>query len=103
MEHFVDFIIWAFTVLGITTIITTSRLMHPIRLKIQKVSDLLGVLVTCPSCFGFWAALTLSLVHQSMTGNIIFDAFLGSGLMWYMIVPAVDHISTEEVTKTKGE
>jgi uncharacterized membrane protein len=90
MEHLVDLIIWVFTVLGLTTIVTTSGLMQPIRIRVRKINSLLGILVSCPPCFGFWAGMILSSVYQTMTGSLIFDAFLGSGLMWYIVAPSVD-------------
>ena len=92
MEHLVNFIVWSFTVLGLTTIVTTSDLAEPIRSGFKKINPQLGILISCPPCFGFWAGMILSALHQTMTGSLIFDAFLGSGLMWYLVAP----ISQEE-------
>ena len=87
MEHLVNFIIWTFTLLGITTIVTTSRILCPIRTRIQNIHSSLGSLISCPPCFGFWAGIILSVCYQTITGSTLFDAFLASGLMWYLVTP----------------
>jgi len=84
MEHFTNFIIWAFTLLGLTMIVTVSGITTPIRNKVAQLNLFLGELLSCPMCFSFWAAMIISYFYQSITGNIFFDGVLGSGLVWYL-------------------
>ena len=84
MEQLVNFIVWTFTLLGLTTIVSNSGLLAPVRMRIAKFSQFLGILVGCPMCFAFWAGMFLSYFYQSMTGNMFFDGVLGSGLVWYI-------------------
>jgi hypothetical protein len=84
MEHLVNFIVWAFTVLGVTIIVTQSTIFYPIREKVNGFSRYLGTLLGCPLCFSFWAAIMVSLATQSNTGNLFLDGCLGSGLLFYI-------------------
>ena len=84
MEQLVNFITWVFVLTGLTSIVSMSGIFMPIRQKIFKLNPFLGQLISCPMCFGFWAGLILSYFYQSITGNMFFDAVLGSGMMWYM-------------------
>ena len=84
MEYFVNFLVWIFTLMGITIIVTQSSIFNAIRQKIAKLNSYLGMLVSCPLCFSFWAGLFLSHFYTSLTGNMFFDALLASGVSWYM-------------------
>jgi hypothetical protein len=83
MEHLVTFLVWVFTVIGITVIVTQSSLLHPIRMKLARLNHHLGTLIFCPLCFSFWAAMGVSLLMESLTGNLFLDGCLGSGLWFY--------------------
>jgi hypothetical protein len=82
MEHLVNFIVWALTVIGITVIVTQSNIFLPLRKRITGINNYLGTLVNCSFCFCFWAAMGVSLLTKGMTGNLILDGCLGCG-MWY--------------------
>jgi hypothetical protein len=84
MEHLVDFLVWIFTLMGLTMIVTASNIMAPVRTQIAKLHKGIGNLVGCPMCFGFWAGMILSYFYQSVTGNLFFDSLLGSGVAWYI-------------------
>ena len=84
MEHLVNFIIWIFVLLGLTAIVSMSGIFMPIRQKVYRWNAFFGQLISCPMCFGFWAGLFLSNFYRSVTGNMLFDAMLGCGMMWYM-------------------
>jgi hypothetical protein len=84
MDNLVNFLIWAFTLLGLTMIVTVSAITLPIRNKIAQLNRFIGELLSCPMCFSFWAGMLLSYFYQSITGNIFFDGVLGSGIVWYL-------------------
>jgi len=84
MEHLVNFLVWMFTLLGITVIVTQSNILFPLRMKIAKLNRHLGSLVSCGLCFSFWAALAVSLLMESLTGNLFLDGCLGAGLWFYV-------------------
>ena len=84
MDNLVEFLIWSFTLLGLTTIVTKSHVLQGFRDISSKINQFLGKMISCPPCFGFWAGLGLSLFYKSMTGNMLLDATLGSGLIFYI-------------------
>jgi len=77
-----DLIIWILVCYGITSIVTGSIIMEPVRAKAWKVHKKLGELLTCPLCFGFWAGLFVSLLWLSPTNNLFLDCFISSGTCW---------------------
>jgi len=84
MDNLVEFLIWTFTLLGLTTIITKSYIFQKFRDISTNINFFLGKMMTCPPCFGFWGGAILSVFFQSITGSIFLDAILGSGLMFYI-------------------
>ena len=84
MEHLVNFIVWALTVVGVTVIVTQSQILSPIRMRLSKLNRYLGLWINCAFCFSFWAAMGVSLLTQVMTGNLFLDGCLGSGLWFYI-------------------
>jgi len=84
MDNLVDFLVWAFTLLGLTTIITKSNILAGFRGFVEKINSFLGKMIICPPCFGFWGGLILSCFYKTITGNILLDAILGSGLIFYI-------------------
>ena len=94
MEHLVNFLVWMFTLLGVTVIVTKSSLLLPLRLKISSINRYLGSLISCGLCFSFWAAIGIALLMDSLTGNLFLDGCLGSGLFWYVPdgVPEMSHM-----------
>tara|TARA_R100000152_G_C6697170_1_gene127476 strand:+ start:66 stop:344 length:279 start_codon:yes stop_codon:yes gene_type:complete len=83
MEKFFYLMIWAFAVFGITIIVTQSMLFKPIRDRIEKTSDFLGTLFSCPLCFSFWASIATSLLLGPVSDNLFFDGCIGSGSLWF--------------------
>ena len=74
---------WAFMVFGLTIIVALSQIMAPVRDRAHKIHPMLGTLISCPMCFGFWAGIILNLLgysHYGEYGNwgILFDGFLGT-------------------------
>ena len=84
MEQLTNFIIWMFVVMGVTIITTQSNLLAVPRQKLAKLNKYLGMLTSCGLCFSFWAALGVSYLMESMTGNLFLDGCLGSGIFWYV-------------------
>jgi len=84
MEHLVNFLVWMFTLLGVTVIVTQSSLLLPLRTKIFSLNRYIGSLIACGLCFSFWAAIGIALLLDSLTGNLFLDGCLGSGLYWYV-------------------
>ena len=83
MEVLLNFVIWVFSVFGLTTIATQSYILEPIRNEIKQINSWLGVLFSCPLCFSFWAAIIVSILLGSPSDNLFIDGCLGCGLIWY--------------------
>ena len=47
------------TIIGLTLIVTTSKLLKPFREWVAKKSLFLGELLGCSLCTGFWMGLTV--------------------------------------------
>lgn len=47
---------------GLIYIVTQSAIMLPLRLFALRISTLLGALIFCPACSGFWIGLVLGLL-----------------------------------------
>ena len=84
MEQLVNFLVWMFTAIGITVIVTRGNIFAYPRHMIGMKSKWLGMLLNCPMCFIFWASLVVSLLTESITGNLFLDGCLGSGLWFYV-------------------
>ena len=67
MDNLVDFLVWAFTLLGLTTIITKSHILAGFRGFVEKINSFLGKMIICPPCFGFWGGLILSCFYKTYT------------------------------------
>jgi len=117
MEYLIDIIIWCLVVFSASNIVAVSTLLQPVRdflhpTGIRKFSTkewkeynyeteewmvtnkrpvpILGKLIACPMCLGFWAGLVMSLVWFSPSHNIITDGLFGSITSW-MLYLAVQH------------
>jgi hypothetical protein len=84
MEHLVNFIVWALTVIGITVIVTQSSILFPLRQRLGAINNYLRTFLGCAFCFSFWAAMGVSLLFQTMTGNLFLDGCLGCGMWFYV-------------------
>lgn len=63
--------------IGITIIITQSKLFNPIRIFFCKINpNFLGILISCSLCTGFWSGVFTSLLFFSPTLMINPSTFL---------------------------
>lgn len=77
-----DFTIFLLATIGLTMIITQSYIFKPIRKIIQQISPVLGKLLHCPMCFGFWSGIlvkTMLLIfyHQLILLSLIIIVLFG--------------------------
>jgi len=80
---------WALTVVGLTTIITQSKLFAPIRRGFENLTG--SKFLCCPMCMGFWVGFGLSLIGLSNTTlplllRWLVDGWASSGLNWIVYV-----------------
>ena len=77
-------LLWCLVVFGITNIVVVSNLFERFRKLVYPVTTVFH----CPMCLGFWVGGVLSYIWRSPTGNIFFDAILGSVASWmlYLLV-----------------
>ena len=54
MLTFLEFLL---ATIGLTFIVTQSKLFEPIRAFFGKIHNKLEYLLRCPMCFGFWAGI----------------------------------------------
>lgn len=90
---------WILAHYGLTNILVTSKLFKPIRQRIDAYSDLLGDLVHCTMCMGWWVGIFMSMngfgMIQSIlvmdtlyqqSASVFFDGFFGSATAWLIHV-----------------
>lgn len=112
MGYLADFLTFCIAVFGATNIIVASALMKPIRdfitFKEMRKDDkgvlvgvtlrspvLLGKLINCPMCLGFWIAIFFSVMVWSPASNVmgksiaynhvlgcLYDGCIGSITSW---------------------
>ena len=75
---------WILVSFGITFAITHGKMFKAFRERAANLHRLLGDLVCCPMCLGFWTGIFLSLVWKSITGNFILDGFLSLSTCWLL-------------------
>ena len=73
-----EFIKFIFATIGLTLIITKSKLFEPFRNWCLKKSELLGYLTKCPLCIGFWSGLLVFSIEKIYIGDFIIYSFIGS-------------------------
>jgi hypothetical protein len=59
--NIVDLITYILGCTGITVILVSSDIIEPVRDFVSSRSNLLGKLINCPMCLGFWVGLAASL------------------------------------------
>tara|TARA_Y100000310_G_scaffold244130_1_gene248819 strand:+ start:916 stop:1293 length:378 start_codon:yes stop_codon:yes gene_type:complete len=111
MEYLIDILIWCLIVFSISNTLAVSVLFQPVRDLLHPVGirqyaknewkvwdskkedwvltdkrpiPILGKLITCPMCLGFWFGLVMSVVWFSPSHNIITDGFFGSISSWLL-------------------
>jgi len=83
-------IIYIIINIGLTIIVTKSKIFKKIREYLCKISpNFFGYLFSCPMCFGFWAGVLTSLVIFSPTLllNPLLNPFLASIFDGFFISP----------------
>tara|TARA_R110002051_G_scaffold72172_2_gene130542 strand:+ start:869 stop:1174 length:306 start_codon:yes stop_codon:yes gene_type:complete len=78
-------IVWVLAVFGASNGIAVAHLIEPIRKKIVNW-PIIGGLIHCPMCLGFWFGGAASLLTFSPTDNIIMDCFFGSITSWILFL-----------------
>lgn len=88
MKEFTNLIVWILAVFGATNGIAFSSLLQGFRTWAGAKWALLGKLLVCPMCLGFWLGGIASLTVHSPSGNFVADAFLGSCTSWiiYLLI-----------------
>ena len=112
VEGAAPFAAWALSVYGLTMLVTQSIVMRPLRRRIGALSRLvrlsarpilgrrgqrgrtkIEVLLHCPMCFGFWAALLLALFHVRLLPggflSVLLSASAGSAVSWILHLTTV--------------
>jgi len=77
---------------GITVIITSSVFFEDLREKVSNSSQILGKLINCPMCTGFWVGLFFGFISGIAPPVLI--GGLVSLLSW-SIYTVVDYFSTK--------
>ncbi len=77
---------------GITIIITTGAIFEELREKISDLSQVLGKLINCPMCTGFWVGFFFGFLSEIAPPIIV--GGLVSVLSW-ALYSVVDYFSTK--------
>ena len=75
---------WVLVSFGITFSLTHGKIFKGLRDEAAEISPLLGELLCCPMCLGFWTGSFLSIFWRSVTGNFILDGFLSLSSCWLL-------------------
>lgn len=77
---------FALLTLGVTYIVTQSSIMILPRMWVTARAPLMGTLIYCPACTGFWVGCGLQLGHDFGLGNVVAAGVVACGLMatWAM-------------------
>ena len=84
-HSFLEVLIWVLAVFGASNGIAVAHLLEPVR-KFVMNWPIIGGLIHCPMCLGFWFGAGASLLTFSPTGNIIMDCFFGSVTSWILFL-----------------
>ena len=91
--------IYIFLVYGMTNIITQSSIFEPLRIKINEKNPMLGLLVSCPMCMGFWVGIfalfcgyvpmrdNVDILPIPIVNSLLYAVLIGSiasGVAWLM-------------------
>jgi len=78
-------LIWIVAVFGASNGVAVAHLLEPIRSKVANW-PIIGGLIHCPMCLGFWFGGGASFLSFSPTGSIIMDCFFGSITSWALFL-----------------
>ena len=84
-HSFLEVLIWVLAVFGASNGVAVAHLLEPVR-KFVMNWPIIGGLIHCPMCLGFWFGAGASLLTFSPTGNIIMDCFFGSVTSWILFL-----------------
>jgi len=84
MLAFLEFIL---ATLGLTFIVTQSKLFKPIRELFGKINPTLGYLIGCPMCFGLWSGAIVWIL-QELSLDLIIHGLIGSFMsyVFYLVL-----------------
>jgi len=74
MLTFLEFIL---STIGLTIIVTQSKLFEPIRKGAGKIHSKLEYLLNCPMCFGVWSGILVHIIQTHKLDFLIYG-FIGS-------------------------
>jgi len=84
---------WVLAIVGLTTIITQSKLFASIRRVLESRTG--SKFLYCPMCVGFWVGLVLSLFQFGCCSTrywlltLLVDGWASSGVNWIVYVVLV--------------
>jgi len=84
-HSFLEVLIWVLAVFGASNGVAVAHLLEPVR-KFVMNWPIIGGLIHCPMCLGFWFGAGASLLTFSPTGNIVMDSFFGSITSWMLFL-----------------
>ena len=107
METIVDHLVWILVVFGAANGIAVSTVLEPVRSffyppakwdekeekwleSTKKPWPIIGKLLQCPMCLGFWLGGLLGLYWFSPSTSFIGDAFFGSATSWLLYLSLKD-------------
>jgi len=77
-----DLLAWMLSVFGFTYIVVYSKIFKKFRDFCYAKSELVGQLIHCPLCLGFWVGLPAHFLCGSPTHNLLFDMTLSAICSW---------------------
>lgn len=80
--------------IGLTIIITSGSIFENFRTFIESYSDILGKLVNCPMCTGFWVGFIYGL-YLSPPSSLLFGGLIS--LLSWIIYSVTDYFATKSM------
>lgn len=93
----INWLVWAFSLMGIVYFITESALAVTPRVVLSSMSDKLSILLYCRMCVGFWVGLVLGWAGLFPPTTVPFvSGLVAMGVMWFASGFLPRHGSFEE-------
>jgi|TARA_Y100000296_G_C5091000_1_gene214833 hypothetical protein len=103
MENLIELLVWILVVFGAANGIAVATVLEPVRNFFYPPSQwdsekekwvenpkkpwpVIGKLLQCPMCLGFWLGGLLGLYWFSPSSSFIGDAFFGSATSWMLYI-----------------